>query len=42
MNAPVVMLILLLVRLVIPFGLLLWVGENVQRRRLADFHRMAG
>ncbi len=42
MNAPEIILILLLVRLVIPFGLLLWVGESVQRRRRADFHRMAG
>ncbi len=42
MNATEVILILLLVRLVIPFGLLLWIGENVQRRRLADLHRMAG
>ena len=37
MNAPVVMLVLLLMRLIIPFGLLLWIGENVQRRRLANF-----
>ncbi len=42
MNAPEVILILLLVRLVIPFGLLLWVGESVQRRRLTGLHRMAG
>jgi hypothetical protein len=42
MNATVIILVLLLVRLIIPFGLLLWVGENVQRRRLVDFRRMAG
>ena len=42
MNAPIIILILLLVRLVIPFGLLLWVGENIQRRQRADFRRMAG
>ena len=42
MNAPEIILVLLLVRLIIPFGLLLWIGENVQRRRLANFHRMAG
>jgi len=42
MNATLIILVLLLVRLIIPFGLLLWVGENVQRRRLADFRRIAG
>jgi hypothetical protein len=40
MNAPEMMLILVLLRLVIPFGMLLWVGETVQRRRIVHSHRM--
>ncbi len=40
MNAPEVLLILTLVRLVIPFGLLIWIGERVQREERARFHRV--
>lgn len=39
MNAPEVLLIMLVLRVVIPVGLLLWIGENERRRHLADFHR---
>jgi hypothetical protein len=39
MNAPEVLLILFLLRLVIPFGLLLLIGEWVNRRERARFYR---
>jgi hypothetical protein len=42
MNATEIILMLLLIRLVIPLSLLLWVGESVQHRRLASFHRISG
>jgi len=32
MNAPIVVLILTLLRLVIPFGLILFLGELIRRR----------
>jgi len=32
MNAPVVVLILTILRLVIPFGLILFLGELIRRR----------
>ncbi len=38
MYGPEVMLVMLLLRLVIPLGLLLWIGEETRRRR-ASFHR---
>lgn len=40
MNAPEVMLILVLFRLVIPFGMLLIAGEWSNRRERAQYHRM--
>jgi len=40
MNAPEVMLVLVLVRLIIPFGLLLITGEWLNRRERAHHHRM--
>jgi hypothetical protein len=39
MNAPEIMLVMLVVRVVIPVGLLLWVGESARRRRLGDLHQ---
>lgn len=39
MNAPEIMLVMLVVRVVIPVGLLLWVGEGARRRRLGDLHQ---
>ncbi len=38
MYGPEVMLVMLLLRLVIPVGLLLWIGEGTRRRR-ASFPR---
>ncbi len=35
-----VMLVMFLLRVAIPVGLLLWIGETVQRRRLAKFDRI--
>ncbi len=40
MNASEVMLVLVLVRLIIPFGILLIVGEWMNRRERARYHRM--
>ncbi len=40
MNATEILVILILLRLVVPFGLLLWVGESVQRRQLTHLHRI--
>ncbi len=37
MNAPEMMLILVLIRFVIPFGLLLWIGETARRRNTGTF-----
>ena len=35
-----VMLVMFLLRVAIPVGLLLWIGETIQRRNLAKFHRI--
>ncbi len=40
MNAPEVMLVLVLFRLIIPFGTLLIAGEWLIRRERARYHRM--
>ena len=37
MNAPEMMLVMLVARLVIPFGLLLLIGEGTRRRQIAHF-----
>ncbi len=37
MNATVLMLTLILARLIVPFGLLLLIGEWVQRRQRAPY-----
>lgn len=42
MYGTEVMLVMLLLRLVVPVGLLLWVGETIRRRQLVDFNRAAG
>ncbi len=42
MNATEIISILLLLRVVLPVGLLLWIGENVRRRRSTDFQRISG
>ncbi len=39
MNGPEVMLVMLLLRLVVPFSLLLWIGETARRRDLPGMHR---
>ncbi len=39
MNAAELMLILILARLIIPFGLLLLIGEWMQRRERAPYQR---
>ena len=38
MNATGILLTMLLLRLIIPLGLLLWIGEVAQRRQLARLH----
>jgi hypothetical protein len=40
MNGPEVILIMFLARLIIPVGLMLWIGETARRRELADYRRM--
>jgi hypothetical protein len=40
MNGSEVILILFLARLVVPVGLMLWIGEAARRRQLADYRRM--
>ncbi len=40
MNAPEVMLVLVLFRLIIPFGTLLIAGEWLNRREHSRYHRM--
>jgi hypothetical protein len=42
MNATEIISILLLLRVVLPVGLLLWIGENVRRRASTDFQRISG
>jgi hypothetical protein len=42
MNATEIFAIMLLVRLVIPFGLVLGIGEAARRRHLVQAHRMGG
>lgn len=42
MNAPEFFVIMLLARLVIPFGILFGFGETVRRRHLGQMQRMAG
>ncbi len=40
MNATELMLVLIFARLIIPFGLLLLIGEWMQRRERAHYYRM--
>ncbi len=40
MYGTEVMVVMFLLRVAIPLGLLLWIGETVQRRHLAKFHRI--
>ncbi len=40
MNATELMLALVLIRLIIPFGLLLLIGEWIQRHERAHYYRM--
>ncbi len=40
MNATELMLTLILIRLIVPFGLLLLIGEWMQRRERAHYYRM--
>ncbi len=35
-----VMVVMFLLRVALPVCLLLWIGETVQRRHLAKFHRI--
>ncbi len=42
MNAPEMLLIMLVLRVVIPVGLVMWIGETQQRRQLAGLHKNAG
>jgi hypothetical protein len=42
MNATEIISMLLLLRVVLPVGLLLWIGENVRRRGLTDFQHISG
>ncbi len=39
MNAPEVIITMLVLRVIFPVGLLLWIGEAQRRRNLAHFHR---
>ncbi len=40
MYGPEVMLVMFLLRLVVPFGLILWIGESVRRRQPNRLHGM--
>jgi hypothetical protein len=40
MNGSEIILVMFLARLVIPVGLMLWIGEAARRREMADFRRM--
>ena len=42
MYGPEVMLIMLILRLIVPIGLLLWAGEAAQRRNLVEIRRSSG
>ena len=42
MNATIVLLALLLLRVALPLGLLLWIGEAVQARRSTELVHTAG
>ncbi len=42
MNAPELMLALFVLRLILPFGLLLLIGERMRRRERARFYKMRG
>ncbi len=42
MYGSVVVITMLLLRVVIPVGLMLWVGEAARRRDLAEIHRVPG
>ncbi len=37
-----VVVTMLVLRVIIPVGLLLWVGETVRRRNVAEFRRLSG
>ncbi len=39
MYGSEVMLVMLLLRVVVPVGLLLWIGESARRRNTASFRR---
>lgn len=39
MNGPEIVLVMLVLRVIIPVGLLLWIGENQRRRQFANFHQ---
>lgn len=39
MNAPEIMLVMLVFRLIIPFGLILSIGESARRRNAANLRR---
>ncbi len=39
MYGPEVMLIMLVLRLVVPVGLLLWIGEGARRHQVASLRR---
>jgi hypothetical protein len=42
MYGSLVVLTMLLLRVVIPVGLVLWAGEAVRRRDLAEMRRISG
>jgi hypothetical protein len=42
MNAPIIVATLLLFRFVIPFGLLLLIGESARRHNAAQPRKLAG
>jgi hypothetical protein len=42
MNAPEILLVMLLLRVVVPVSILLAIGENVRRHQLANLHHAEG
>ncbi len=42
MNAFIVLVTLFLIRLVVPFGLLLWIGDRIQKHEHAEFYGKRG
>jgi hypothetical protein len=42
MNALEILVVLFVLRLVVPLGVLLWLGENARRRQSTNYRRISG